>query len=696
MVRQSIETPIPGNFTFYHHGKKVKRDRSIKQEERMFIAWDGEGINLRGPGKPQSYVLFGSSVDHIASKFGLSTFDCLDHIIETGKRHVSAIHIGFAFGYDSNMIVASLSPSALARLHRDGWVRLKRQDGSRYTITFAKGKFFRVTKYAENYHHKRNSTAKVTVQIFDIFSFFMCSFIKAYEQMVGQVPDAITEGKANRREFSLNDWNEILHYWSIEIQLLRELAEELRRRVFNAGLKIRQWHGPGALASYAMTGHSIRTHMAESPPEVREAARYAYAGGRFELFKVGRVLGPVYGVDINSAYPHAISQLPSLKDGYWRFVSAPTEVKRFGVYHVRLRRFGGLVKVPSPLFHRDKNHNISFPWFTEGWYWSPEAHLTMKHGAEIIEGWEFVGGRERPFAWITDMYEQRKDWKRRGISAQLALKLCMNSMYGKLAQRVGWTETNQRIPPFHQLEWAGWVTSYVRARLFQVMLGIPFDKLIAVETDGIYTTVEPSTLGITDSGELGGWEVSTYAELLYVQSGLAWLRHTNDCRCGKCVGSWEGKRRGLDPCIRGHLPEECDCPGTFSLQAARRYLTSLHARPDKGSPWPDYEGETTRFIGLGQALARRPVLQDHCVWVTDKRVVSPGSTGKRVHVGVGCAACDSGASGYEQAHDLVIQSLSTVELRSYPHSIPWETEEGHSAWRDYTELQDNDVTLQYV
>ena len=687
-----IEAPSKGSATFYHKGeKKAKRDRTVDQEQRKFIAWDGEGINLRGEGKPQSYVLFGSSEGHISNKEGLSTFDCLDHIIETGITHPGAVHIGFAFGYDSNMIVASLAPVTLGRLHKNGWVGLKRTDGTKYTVTFAKGKYLRITKYKPEYHAKRNSTAKTTVQIFDVFSFFMCSFIKAYKDLVGPIPAIIETGKANRSSFSLDEWDDVIAYWTVEIQLLKELGFELRRRVYNAGLRITQWYGPGALASYALTTRGIKAHMADCGEEVRRAARYAYAGGRFELFKVGRVVGPVYGVDINSAYPHAISQLPSLKEGTWRYVANPQTIKRFGVYHVSLKRFGGFVHHPSPLFHRDKQHNISFPWLTDGWYWSPEAHIAQQSGAHVVEGWEFVGTRNRPFAFITEMYDTRRDWKTRGISAQIALKLCMNSMYGKLAQRVGWNEDTKRLPPFHQLEWAGWVTSYVRARLYSVMARIPFSQLVAIETDGIYTTASPSSLGIEHGTELGGWEVSEYDEILYVQSGLAWLH--NDTK------GWENKRRGLDPCRKGHVPEQCDCPGTFSLNAYRDYLSTLHANPDASNPWAAYKGETTRFIGMGQALMRKgSPMGDHCVWRTDPREVAPGSTGKRVHVRTACSACEAGASAMDSAHDLVIRSMSIVDPRSYPHDIPWESDvdSGESQWREYGESQDDDVTLQYV
>jgi hypothetical protein len=660
----------------YHNGGKYARGPSVSPERRPFIAWDGEGINLRGTGKPQSYVLFGSSEGSIENTSGLSVFECLDHIIETGRRFPNAFHVGFAFTYDANMIVKGLAPMTLLRLHKNGYVRIKQPStGREYTITFARGKYFRVTRYQANYDRKSNPYAKTTVQIFDIFAFFASSFIKAYESTVGPVPDIIREGKAGRATFSVEEMDDVKRYWSVEIQMLKGLAEELRRRIYGAGIRITQWHGPGALASKVMGTHGIKGHMARLPEEIRMAARYGYAGGRFELFKIGRVSQPIYGVDINSAYPFAIAQLPSLIEGTWDYEKAPERISKFGIYHVVLsaREKVGFAHSPSPLFHRDMDHNISFPWFTEGWYFGPEANLARRLGAEIIEGYHFYGAKSRPFSWIQEMYETRKDWKRRGLSSQLALKLCMNSIYGKLAQRVGWDEKKRRMPPFHQLEWAGWVTSFTRAKLYDVMMRIPFEDLIAVETDGIYTTKDPASLGIEHSEELGGWEVSRYEELLYVQSGLAWLRDSK--------GDWTDKRRGLDP-------------GSFSLDAATDYLATLGPR----DVWQPYVGQTTRFVGLGQALASsRPTSMRHCVWETNPREISPGQGGKRIHIHKMCTACQNGANAYEAPHDLVIRSMSFKNRMSVPHSIPWEPEVGHALWRDTAESDgEYDVTSQYV
>lgn len=628
------------------------------------MAWDGEGINVLGTGKPQSYVLFGSSTESppITNVLGLGTWECLDHIIDTGRANPEAVHIGFAFGYDSNMIVQSLAPVTLQRLHRRGFVRLKRTPTLEYVVTYRKSKFFQVTKI--------DLGERTTVRIYDIFTFFMTSFEKAYTKMIGPVSAIITEGKAGRKSFTLAEFDTVKAYWTLEIQMVRELAEELRRRVYAAGLLITEWHGPGALATYSMKEHGIREHMAIAPVEVRLAARYAYAAGRFELFHVGRTTQTVYGVDVNSAYPSALRLVPSLSEGTWYHEDWSVRkkgqiIRPFGLYYVSLRRGTPIgVTAPSPLYHRDKNHELTFPWHTEGWYWGPEAKQAALAGATITEAWQYTGWTTRPFAYIDDMFDTRRQWKLDGNSAEMTLKLCMNAKTGKAAQRVGWKE-NGRIPGWHQLEWAGFVTSFTRALLYSVMRLIPFSQLIAVETDGFYTTMDPRELGIIASDKLGGWSVDEYEEVMYVQSGLAWLRKGDD---------WETKRRGLDP-------------ESFELAHCVDYLSTLQPNDRE---WPTFKGVTTRFATMGLALASRDVKARHCVWTTDTREISVGRQGKRIHVPQFCSACKMGNNAYAQAHDLIVAPINPKAggLKSFPHSIPWEDEIGHAAYRDRMEEED--------
>jgi hypothetical protein len=667
-------------FTPYHKSRPSRAD-GVPAERREFVAWDGEGINLRGPGKPQSYVLFGCSTgDYILSEDHLSVFDCIDLMLEVGEKNPQAIHVGYSFNYDANQIVRTLFDGTLKQLHKEGHVTISRPAPNKfgYRIEWRSGKWFQVTRFGKNYDAKNNPNNKLTVRIYDLFSFFGSSFIAAYTQNVGPIPDVVEQGKARRNDFDQLTAEYVETYWKAEIICIRELAEELRRRLYGAGLRITQWHGPGALASYALRENHIKEHLGKSPDAVREAARFAYAGGRFEMFSLGREHGKIYSMDINSAYPHGIRQLPTLNGGNWKHVDGSTILERrsfaqFGVYHIRLLHRADVPLFrpdPSPVFHRDQLGNISYPWKVTGWYWSPEAHSVVKAryaDYEIVEGWEYEPPNDsQPFAWVEDMYNTRREWKAKGYPTQLALKLCLNSLYGKMAQRVGWNQETKESPTWHQLEWAGWVTSNCRAMLWDVMRKIPYRSLIAVETDGLYTTTNPAELGIHNSGELGGWEVEEYDEILYVQSGMAWLRKGTQ---------WTCKRRGLDK-------------STFSLSDCENYLRTLGPQ----EKWLPFVGKTTRFIGIGAALASSaPTKTRLGVWETSLKDIQPGQIGKRLHMWGQCLACSDGRSAYDGRHDMMINPAAYRDPMSAPHDIPWEGEVEAYRWRERQQREEVDL-----
>jgi hypothetical protein len=564
------------------------------------------------------------------------------------------------------MILRNLSPKAFKTLRRKNSLLV---DNIR--IEHIPGKWFMVTQYGKHYRDG-DKKDKITVRIFDVFGFFQTSLVKALKKYI---PDhhlmrthmaTIESGKAGRKDFRFSDLVEIEEYWRVENELSHALVNQLRDYLYDprVNLKITKWHGPGALASYVYRTSGILPHKADCGERVYDSARYAYAGGRFELFRAGRHTN-VYGIDINSAYPYGISKLPSLSEGTWIHTERPRRLVEFGVYHVRMKSWP-IARPPSPLFHRDKTGNISFPWRTEGWYFTPEVSAmvdTMPGGSaavEILEGYEYVGWQTRPFAeYINDKYDQRRRMKDAKEGAEWAIKLALNSLYGKMAQRAGW-ERKHAAPMWHQLEWAGWVTSFCRATLYRELQRIPWQHLIAVETDGIYTTLPPSELGIENSKVLGGWEVSEYDEMVYLQSGVYAKREGTD---------WSSKYRGLD---------------SDSL-SPRDIVDHAKLLLPGDSVWPPVVGRTTRFVGYGAALFReqqnRGSMKDHHrVWENEPKEITIGVHGKRVHSPKLCDACAVGANAYDMPHDLIIRSNSVRDIQSYQHDIPW-LDEDKAEWR---------------
>lgn len=663
MTRKSLAElkieDVEESFTFYHSGKG-RRTRDVPIEHRRIIAWDGEGMRLSGKGKPQHYVVFGCSVDidGVLVDQDLKTVELLDYICKIGEQYPSAVHIGYGFRYDSNMIVRSLSTSRLLELKDEGETYFT-QDGYRYRVAWLPGKRLTVTKRAVGAEGKRDY---VSVRIDDIVSFFAAPFITAIESVLS---DELTEddraviahGKLSRGENVWEDMPEVLRYWRAEIRLMQRLGEKFRDVMYAAGFMLRDWYGPGALSSYLIRTRGLRDHIVNGPPDlpdgVHTASKHAYAGGRFELFRMGRFTGPVYSLDINSAYPYAMSKAPSLgvDHGFWRWEQNPTEISYFGVYKIRFRspEKNPFERRAMPLFHRDSKGSISYPPVVTGWYWSPEAaSVISRPGVEVLEGWVWENDGNRPFLFLEEMFHERMRIGKKNVLS-MPYKLGPNSMYGKFAQRVG--HRNGEPPRSHCLPLAGWVTSYTRAMLYKVIRQIPPSRLIAVETDGIYTTHNPEKLNGIDMGSgLGQWDRSDYDEMLYLQSGV-YHRRVRD--------EWlSAKSRGLDvtsvalPVVRDYL-QRCE-PGHFPpLTVTMR----------------------DRFVGLtAAAMSSAPLKTRHCRWEGGTRDLLPGGKGKRAHVPAACPACFRGETAYDVPHTLVVRSRSDGTL-SYPHLLPWETDE---------------------
>lgn len=627
----------------YKDGQASQYRSSIPFTERRFVAWDGESVRVDIPfatvdiggelhpyeRSHSRYVLFGNSDGDYVYGEDLSSADCLSLI--TRKADIDAIHFGFAFGYDVNMILKDLSKNHLKILRRDGKVRWRK-----WKIEYLPRKWFVVT----------DMRMRRTVKIWDVWSFFMCSAIDAWKKYDVPVSETVIKGKLERGDVPYEKlWTDIFPYWREENQAYVALMEKLREALHAADLFISSWHGPGAIASYSLKKHRNDRAMGQPPSAVLEASQYAYGGGRFEMFKVGRAGVPVYEYDINSAYPFAISQLPNLARGSWVHVLEPDRIARFGVYRISLRinPFDSISNLhkPMPFLHRSKRGTISFPCVNDTWVWSPELwRMRGFPGLTVHEGWVFEEDSDsRPFDWLAENYEIRKRYKDEGNPAQLALKLQMNSMYGKMAQRVGWNEEKRTPPKWHQLEWAGWVTSYCRSMVYSAALRAGAD-LVAFETDAVFSTKNLSEfLDIGDG--LGQWGETRYDDFVYLQSG---------CRFGLKDGEWIAKYRGFDK-------------GSLSLDDA---LEALGRPPEEWSVL----GTTKRFVGFAQALNT-----DFGTWRefhSDKvRSLKIGGEGKRRHNPRFCPSCKKGIPANEGFHFAALGMPVPPDPQSAKHLLPW-------------------------
>ena len=584
-----------------------------KLDDSPFIFWDGEGPQDAG------YALFGNSEgDELCHPF-LTTAECLDLILQSGTSQPGAIHVWYGGNYDVSMILKDLSWRHLKALKDHTKVVWRG-----WRIEYVPRKWFSV------------SNGKVRVKIYDVVSFFACPFLAALESFgIGTDTEQtlIRSGKLGRSSFLWSHIKEIAEYWRMELRLGVALMNKLRQIFQTAGFNVRSWHGPGALARMALNRHRVREAMAVSPPAVRVAAMFAFAGGRFEMPRGGHIQERIYNADLRSAYPAYARRLPNLARGNWRY-SRNYEADKFGIwhidYHASTRGRGRIY----PLFRRLENGEVIWPADVEGWYHAPEAELVADDpDATILEGWVFDedDSNDRPFAWIEDYFHKRMVLKRAGNPAEFTFKLIINSVYGQLAQRTGWNKRTGEAPRFHQLEWAGYITSACRATMYTLARSCG-NQLVSVDTDGIYTRcplpVQPST-------DLGGWEVNEYEGGVFWQSGIYAL-DTGD--------GWE----------RGKIKSRGIPKGTYSAD-------DMLSKLERNEPLTMLK---KTFTGFGLALNGQYDRLN--TWSEDRFTFLFGGAGKRYHNRTRCADyCDQSAGVHEFVQWPVRPGLSC------PHRLPW-------------------------
>ena len=175
------------------------------------------------------------------------------------------------------------------------------------------------------------------ITLFDTHPFFAQSFVKAADFLVkiGKANkvdfEFMREMKGKRDRFSSEPLELIKSYTELKSRYLALMITELRQILHDIRLEcapnmrpihINSWYGPGTVARVFLENlNIINNHYGDhvkaiDPSPIQKAAHHAFSAGNIQLMKVGHAPDlQLHSYDIASAYPHAISQLPSMKDG---------------------------------------------------------------------------------------------------------------------------------------------------------------------------------------------------------------------------------------------------------------------------------------------------------------------------------------------------------------------------------------------
>ncbi|OLB91883.1 MAG: DNA polymerase [Thaumarchaeota archaeon 13_1_40CM_38_12] len=377
-----------------------------------------------------------------------------------------------------------------------------------------------------NYHIEYIPSKKLAIKkghhssiFFDIAQYYKESLIDAYQSNIEKLDSEYLEFKSKRSSFSRNFYShnpiKIRNYCIQDCKCAKELAEHWIK-LFHLAFDFypQRWISSGYLAEKVILNNKLPIPEFDSIPyEIQEIAWNCYDGGRFEILKRGYI-GTAFLYDINSAYPYAFSIIPDFTRGKWKKGKSIYQNARLGFFKIE-------ADIPDtkyiPPFPFRSNRKLIFPSGKFQTYCTLAELQSCENPNyyNIVESWQFCTDEiSYPYKEFVDrIYSKRQKLKQEGNPLELPLKVILNSIYGKTAQRV-----NARIGNLFSPIIASTITGFVRAMLYDFVVKNGLESnVVSFATDSIITTKELQI----DSPDLGSFKMEKSANDVYVlQNGI--------------------------------------------------------------------------------------------------------------------------------------------------------------------------------
>jgi len=448
----------------------------------------------------------------------------IDTVIEflTRSKYENSWNFFWNLNYDASVILKLLGKDILATYRKKRAFRFKYKD---YNFYFIPKKTLRISKG----HH--------SWVFYDIIQFYDFKPLDvAYSENIRKpLDEQYLKTKSKRDQFPPNYYRDnrkqVREYCIKDCKLTKELCEHWVNLFHKAfGFYPQRWISSGYLAEKVLINHGIIVpFFKELNLDLQDFAYCSYFGGRFEMIQRGYI-GQAYLYDINSAYPDALANMPNITKGTWKHGLKKIDKKALiGIFKI-LAKIPDSEYLPCFPFRRITRSNdvLIFPSGDFVTYCTlDEIKNANPEHYEILESWQYFDeSPEYPLRdFIHKFFDQRMRLKHEGNPMQLPIKIILNSIYGKLGQKI----TRKIGNLFNPVIFA-YITGYTRAKLYRFILDHDIKKdLVSFATDSILVTQEIKT----DSEKLGefGFDGSG-DDVFQLQNGI-----------GRMNGKW--KLRGL-------------------------------------------------------------------------------------------------------------------------------------------------------
>ncbi|QMU54803.1 MAG: DNA polymerase [Nitrosopumilus sp.] len=384
-------------------------------------------------------------------------------------------------------------------------------------------------KYVIHYIDKKKLTIRKgnhSVNCYDIMQYYdRKSLVNAYKDSIKKPLDkSYLKIKKSRDVFTTYHYarnkRQIRNYCIYDCKLTKELSEYWISIFYDVfGFYLDNWISAGYLAEKVLINNEIDIpKFNEIQYEIQEIARNSFYGGRFELIQRGYI-GECYLYDINSAYPFALTTMCDITNGKWFNSKKINSESTIGFFSI-VAEIDDCVKI-SPFPFRKKNGTICYPRGKFQTFATLDELRTIQDDPKIkctiLDSWQFIPNKncKKPFKkFIEEQYEKRLKLKQEKNPLEHPIKIILNSIYGKMAQRMNNVIGNLFNPVI-----AAYITGYTRAELYSFTKKYDLDKqVVAYATDSVACQTKIPNL---DNKELGSMKLDNEGQdVIFLSNGF--------------------------------------------------------------------------------------------------------------------------------------------------------------------------------
>jgi|APSaa5957512535_1039671.scaffolds.fasta_scaffold17890_2 hypothetical protein len=331
----------------------------------------------------------------------------------------------------------------------------------------------------------------------------------AYQNILKRkIPSKHLEIKEERHKITLRCFlrnkKKIREYCIWDCIMTEQLAEFWADTFFKSfNFYCKRWTSSGYLAEKVLIYNDVEVpFFTDSPYCVQDLAWKSFYGGRFELIQRGYI-GECYLYDINSAYPYALTHLPDLTDGKW------IESQKINP-HASLGFFSIRASVPctekiTPFPFRTKYNTIVYPCGDFETFVTLEELKALGKNSKIkfniLESYQFIANKncKYPFKeFVENQYQKRLKMKKEEKNLEESIKIILNSIYGKTAQR-----TNNVMGNLFNPIISSYTTGFARGALYKFVKKYNLENyVVAFATDSVATRKCIPNLNSTSLGQM--------------------------------------------------------------------------------------------------------------------------------------------------------------------------------------------------